>query len=108
MKFLANPVVGPGVVWPGGGVSGASVEADFGVVAKIQFTLAVANAAATATSRLLAQQSGAAATGRQADENEFDQYLVTAIPSVGSILFVFTALAGHMLQGKSKFIYLFV
>lgn len=63
-----------------------TVEIDFGVDAKFVAKLTVIDAAVTATSKIIALQSGIAATGRQADENEMDSITCNATPAAGSFI----------------------
>jgi hypothetical protein len=63
-----------------------TVEIDFEVDAKFVAKLTVVDAAVTATSKIIALQSGIAATGRQADENEMDAIVCSATPAAGSFI----------------------
>ena len=74
---------------PGGGGGGATwtaVELDFGVDAKFVAKTTVTDAAITATTKIMVLQSGIAATGRQADENEMDSITCSAIPGTGNFV----------------------
>jgi len=63
-----------------------TVEINFGTDAKFVAKLTVVDAAVTATSKIIALQSGIAATGRQADENEMDSITCNATPAAGSFV----------------------
>lgn len=89
----------------GGGLTLTTVEIDCGTVAKDKIITTVTVAASTPTSKIIATQAGLAATGRQADENEMDQFLVVAVPLSGSVQFVLNSLHGTLLQGKVKIHY---
>ena len=70
---------------PGGGAgaSWTTVEIDFGTAARFVKTMTVTDAGVSATSKIMALQSGTAATGRQADENEMDSIACRATPGTG-------------------------
>lgn len=78
----------------GGGASWTAVEVDWGLTAARSAKLVVVDAAVTASSKIMALQSGIAATGRQADENEMDAVQCRAIPASGSFTMVCVALEG--------------
>jgi hypothetical protein len=82
------------------------VEVDFGsaAVSEKAFT-AVAAANVNAASTITAVQSGKAATGRTADENEFAAIVFRAVPKAGSFDLYATSLGGRDLQGKFKVSY---
>jgi hypothetical protein len=68
------------------------------------WTGSVASAGVSGTSKILVLQSGAAATGRQADENEMDGIICNASPGTGT--FVLTCRSERTLvHGKFKVLY---
>lgn len=80
------------------------VELDFGTPAVVEKVFTVADAAVTAVSLINMLQSGAAATGRQADEAEFDAIDCRCEPFLGGFRVYATSLLGSVL-GKYKFNY---
>jgi hypothetical protein len=82
-----------------------TVELDFGStpVTSKQFT--VIDGTISGTSKVVIVQSGAAATGRQADENEMDPLGVSATPGTGQMTVMAHALRGSVI-GKYKFNYM--
>lgn len=85
-------------------VSITKVELDFGAtpVDSIQFT--VVDAAVSTSSKIIIVQSGEAATGRDADENEMDPIHVSAKPETGQFKVLAHSLKGRV-TGKFKFNY---
>jgi hypothetical protein len=79
------------------------VELDFGD-AKIEKTFTVVDAGVSPTSKITMVHSGAAATGKQADEAEFDAIDCRCEPLTGSFRVYATSLLGHV-QGLFKFNY---
>ena len=102
-----NRVYSPANPPPGGsgGLTLTTVEIDCGTLAKDKVVSTVTVAGITATSKIIATQAGLAATGRQADENEMDQFIVVAVPLAGQIQFVLNSLHGTLLQGNVKLHY---
>lgn len=80
------------------------VELDFGTPAVVEKVFTVTDAAVTAISLVNMLQSGAAATGRQADEAEFDAIDCRCEPFLGGFRVYATSLLGSVL-GKYKFNY---
>lgn len=70
----------------GAGASWTATEIDFGVDAKFVAKATVTDAAITATTKIMVLQSGIAATGRQADENEMDSITCSATPGTGNFI----------------------
>jgi hypothetical protein len=62
------------------------IEIDFGSNGQFVHIETITDAAVTATSKLVFNQSGIAATGRQADENEMDGIVCTATPGTGNFV----------------------
>jgi Protein of unknown function (DUF2793) len=83
----------------------AEVEIDFGATALRSRKFTITDAAATAASKIIATQSGKAATGRFADENEWDQLHLRAVPGAGSFTLHAACLTGRV-SGKFKVSYL--
>jgi hypothetical protein len=82
----------------------AEVELDFGTPAVVEKVFTVIDPACTPASRIIMNQSGAAATGRDADEAEFDAIDCRCQPLAGSFRVYATSLLGSVL-GKYKFNY---
>ena len=88
-----------------GGVAVSEVEIDFGAAAVRSRKFSITDAAVTAASKLIALQSGKAATGRSADENEMDILHFAATPSAGAFTLYAACLTGRV-SGKYKVSYL--
>lgn len=78
----------------GAGASWTQVELDFGVGAQKSTFSYVTDATVTAASKIMVLQSGIAATGRQADENEMDAIVCRAIPATGTLRIICSVLEG--------------
>jgi hypothetical protein len=108
---VPGPVGPPGPPGPAGrdGSAGSAsiseVEIDFGSTPIWSAVVSVADAAITPASKIVAVQSGAAATGRDADENEMDQILFCATPGSGSMQLIARPQDGAV-SGKFKVNYL--
>ena len=83
----------------------AEVEIDFGAAAVREKRFIVTNAAVTAATKIVATQSGKAATGRSADENEMDYLHLRAVPGAGTFTLHAACLTGRV-SGKFKVSYL--
>lgn len=70
----------------GGGLTLTEIEIDFGSTAKFSITATVVDANVDAASKIIFLQSGIAATGKQADENNMDYIVCNATPGSGSFL----------------------
>jgi len=81
------------------------VEIDFGGAAVQSKRFTIANAGVLATSKIVVDQSGKAATGRAADENEMDFLHLRAVPGAGSFTLFAACLTGRV-SGKYKVNYL--
>lgn len=70
-------------------------------------TLIVVDSDITASSTVVAVQSGEAPTGKSADENEFDHFTVTALvsPSGGSMTLILRPMPSMILGGTYKINY---
>lgn len=79
-------VTGTATIAGGAGASWTVTEINFGVDAKFVAKATVTDAAITATTKIMVLQSGIAATGRQADENEMDSITCSAIPGTGDFV----------------------
>ena len=82
-----------------------SAEVDFGTLATRNDVVTISDVTVNTASQVTVQQSGAAATGRQADENELEFYVCNARAQNGSFVVNFMALDGCRLQGKSMINY---
>ncbi|HUW55536.1 MAG TPA: hypothetical protein VMZ92_02800 [Planctomycetota bacterium] len=80
------------------------VELDFGTPAVVEKVFTVVDAAITPASRIIMTHSGAAATGKQADEAEFDAIDCRCEPGTGDFKVYATSLLGHVL-GPFQFDY---
>lgn len=90
----------------GGGSSLKSVEIDFGVLGKLSYVLTISDASFVVGQKIIVEQSGDAATGRQADENELEAFRTNAtITAAGSARVNVHALPGTLLQGKFRLNY---
>ena len=79
LKELQSGDTVAGIVIPVG-----SVEVDFGTYPTISKTATITDARITSSSVILATQSGKAATGKQADENEMDGLMFSCLAANGS------------------------
>lgn len=85
----------------GGSLTIYSVEVDFGNPAKCEKVFTVSHVGATASQSVIAVQSRKAATGKQADENDFDFLAIRAEPKTDQIVFSILAIPGPV---RGKFI----
>jgi hypothetical protein len=81
------------------------IEIDFGATAVAELSFIISDASITITSKIVVLQSGRAATGRSADENELDIIRFVATPAAGSFQLSATCLSGRV-SGKYKVNYL--
>ena len=81
-------------------------EVDFGTDAVCEKVFTVSDAAVTTSIKVVAWQSGTAATGRQADENEMDVISFVAIPGTGQITLAARVISGFLVSGKYKVNYI--
>ncbi len=77
------------------------IEIDFGTSPTRTKTFTVTDAGVTTSSKLIITQSGHAATGRQADENEMDPILFSGTPGSGQFTLIANALEGPV-AGKYR------
>ncbi len=89
----------------GGSAAIAEVEIDFGAAAVRSRKFSITDATVTAASKIVATQSGKAATGRSADENEMDMLHLRAVPGAGTFTLHAACLTGRV-NGKFKVSYL--
>lgn len=85
----------------GGSVTGTAVEIDVGALPVKNAKVTITDAGVTPTTKIFAQQSGRAATGRPADENEMTRLHLVPHPGTGSFQLWITCLTGRM---RGKFI----
>ena len=71
-----------------------TVEIDLGSPGTRSKNFVIVDADATATSVISAWQSGIAATGRSADENEMDRISFAVLPAAGSLTIYATSILG--------------
>lgn len=81
------------------------IEIDFGSIPQQTKTFLITDSNVFSTSKIIVCQSGKAATGRQADENEMDPLLCSATPFNGSFILIVSALRGSI-TGKYKINYI--
>lgn len=81
------------------------VEVDFGTIPVYNKTFTVTDASVSSSSKIVASQSGAAATGRNADENEMDALTCRGLPGTGSFTLICSSHDGPVV-GKYKINYL--
>ena len=81
------------------------IEVDFGASAVRSKRFTITDAAVSATSKIMVMQSGKAATGRSADENEMDMLHFLATPGSGTFVLIADCLTGRV-NGKYKANYL--
>ena len=89
----------------GGSASMTEIEVDFGATPVAAKTLTITNAAVTASSKIIVSQSGAAPTGKSADENEMDFILANATPASGQFTLRLHSMFGRV-RDKFKFNYM--
>lgn len=89
----------------GGSASVTQIEVDFGTVPTRTKTFTITDASVSATSKIMIVQSGTAATGRHADENEMDPILFSGTPASGQFTLIANALTGPV-AGKYKVLYI--
>ena len=68
----------------GAGTSTGSVEVSFGTYPTVSQKVTITDARISPTSIILATQSGKAATGKQADENEMDGMMLSCLSGTGT------------------------
>lgn len=90
---------------PTGTTAISEIEIDFGSSAVRSKSFSVADAGVTAASKIVPQQSGKAATGRTADENEMDLLHLRAVPGAGAFTLYAACLTGRV-NGKFKVSYI--
>lgn len=97
-----------GTSWTSGTATTYQTEVNFGASGtRAPRTFTVANTAATLGLKVLAQQSADAATGKFADEAEFDTLdVIGSIATTGNVFFIVApARGGNYLLGKFKINY---
>lgn len=77
-----------------GGSSITQIEVNFGTIPTRSKTFVITDATVSPSTPLIVTQSGAAATGRQADENEMDPITFSATPGSGQFILIASALNG--------------
>lgn len=87
-----------------GALTVSTAEIDFGTKPVWEKSFTVVDAAISTSSRIVAVQSGAAATGRDSDENEFDWLAINCQPGTGQFTLRARGLAGPV-SGKFKINY---
>jgi hypothetical protein len=94
---------------PGAAVAIKTAEVDFGARAVREGKFLVADATVAAAQKIIAWQSGEAATGRDADEHEFASFIVVPslpVAGVGFTAYLRDSVDFGELQGKHKLNYL--
>lgn len=103
-NWNANHVIAPGSIVDADlstAVKLKEAEIDFGSLGVFSGTFTITDSDVTGTSRIMAVQSGAAATGRQADENEMDPLNLRALPGTGQFTLYANGMDGPV-AGKYK------
>lgn len=77
------------------------VEVDFGTIPTLTRTFLIIDSIVLTTSHLMIVQSGEAATGRDADENEMDPIIFSGLPQAGKFILNANSLNGPVV-GKFK------
>jgi len=85
----------------GGSFSSTQIEIDFGTTPTSSKTFTIIDSNVSTTSHMITVQSGAAPTGRSADENEMDPIIFSGTPSTGQFTLIATSLNGPVV-GKYK------
>jgi hypothetical protein len=81
------------------------VEVDFGSIPRQTKTFIITDGTVFLSSKIIATQSGAAATGRTSDENEMDPLICSAIAGSGSFVLIVSGALGSV-TGKYKINYI--
>lgn len=89
-----------------GALTVTETEIDFGPTPTREKTFTVTDAGVSAASKIIVTQSGKAATGREADENEMDGLILAANPASGQFTLYARAVPGPV-SGKFKLNYQF-
>lgn len=84
--------------------AGREVEIDFGSTPTGVASFTITDGQVRPTSKVIVTQSGNAATSRDADENEFEQFVFQATPGSGSFTLIARSLDGTV-TGKFKVFY---
>ena len=96
-NWNANHVLAPGTVVDADLAASAKLketEIDFGSTPTRGATFTVTDSDVTGTSKIMAVQSGAAATGKDQDENEMDALILRAAPGTGQFTLYADSLFG--------------
>ena len=80
-------------------LNGAQTSIDFGATPVYDATFTVTDSLVTASTQIVLQQDGSAATGKDADENQMDQLLLIPTASDGSFTIYAKAYDGSYLAG---------
>jgi hypothetical protein len=78
----------------GGSSTFTTITVNFGTLPVRSHTFTITDSNVTTSSHLIIAQSGAAAPGRQADENEMDPILFSGTPGSGQFTLIANALTG--------------
>ncbi len=89
----------------GGGLSLKTAEIDFGDEATQGDIFTIVDTAITPTTKIIASPSGEAATGKAADENEFDSFDLTTVSGAGQFTLYANSSTGFV-RGKFKIVYM--
>lgn len=89
-----------------GALSVTEVEVDFGATPVFEKQITVIDAGVSASSKIIASQSGKAATGKQSDENEMDFLILNCTPGSGQFTLNCRAIPGPV-SGLQKINYQF-
>jgi hypothetical protein len=81
------------------------IEVNFGNTPVMEKMFNIIDAAVTATTKIIAVQSGSAPTGKNADDNEMDVIHFTAFPKTGNFDLYATVISGFKVGGFYKVLY---
>lgn len=108
LKYVFNAITGKFDVVDisgGGSTSVITIEIDFGIIPTRSKTFTIIDLTVSTSSLIIINQSGAAATGRSADENEMDPLIFSGTPGTGTFTLIASALNGPVV-GKYKVNYI--
>lgn len=103
--IVSGNVATVNIIGVGGSASITQIEVDFGSIPTRSKTFTVIDIGVSTSSHLIVAQSGVAATGRQADENEMDPIIFAGIPASGQFTLIASALNGPIV-GKYRVNYM--
>ncbi len=94
LRRVGNTVVSGSPGGGGGGGTWTEVEVDFGTTPRYDASFTVVDAGVSGASKVVVLPSGKAATGRTADDWQWDGLALAALPGAGSFTLYAVALPG--------------